>query len=178
MNRGHHVYTNEQSMYMYKRSRPPDPKPYPDAPSNTEYSSQQIVVNPIRGIHGFISRRNSQGDKYVPKGIEYSFANFDEFMEKNFSDAECTLVLDSVLNSPTTMPMFLFPPEMSKTEIKNYLKVFYGMNGILQVFVRNYSGMKYKNELGLIKKAPALKAAWILLDEPVEISQNALNNTG
>ena len=173
MNRGHYVYNNDQNIYMYKRNRPPDPKPFRENPVNSDFSHQQILVNPIRGIHGFISGRNNQGNKIVPKGIEYSFANFDEYMEKNFSNVECSLVLDSVMNNPTHMPMFLFPPELSKTEIKNYLQVFYHMGNIREVFVRNYSGMRYKNELGLIKKAPALKAAWVLLDEPVEISQKA-----
>ncbi|KNH07846.1 protein kinase [Perkinsela sp. CCAP 1560/4] len=173
MTRGHRVYNNEQSMYSYQRSRPPDPKPFPEHPVNKEYSKKQIVVNPIRGIHGYIAQRNDQGKNVVPKGIANSFANFDEYMAMHFSDVECTLVLDSVLNGPTQMPMFLFPPDLSKAEIRNYLEVFYGMNNILQVYVRNFSGMRYKNEIGLIRKADALKAAWVLLDEPVHLDHKS-----
>ena len=88
------------------------------------------------------------------------------------------MVLDSVLNQETKMPMFLFTPEASRPEIRSYLKNLYGITDIKHIFVRNFSGMRYKNEIGIIKKAPALKAVWLLLDEEVQVSENSVKEKG
>eukprot|EP00759_Apiculatamorpha_spiralis_P058308 PhF_6_TR9172/c0_g1_i1/m.14279 len=181
-NRGGHYWNQRPSVYgknqpplhMYQRIRPPDPIPYPDDPVNTNFTKRQIITNPIVGIHGVMARKASYGNNPPPKGIAMSWTNYDDFMYKYFPDVECTLVLDSVLNTPNHLPMFLFPPDVSRPEIKAYLQNLYGINGIRKIYVRNFSGTRYKNELGSIRKKDAQKAVWVMLEQPVHVQHKSV----
>eukprot|EP00760_Papus_ankaliazontas_P035983 PhM_4_TR8127/c0_g1_i1/m.18201 len=163
---------NQPAMWKYQRKAPPTGHPTPDAPVNKIRSRQQIVTNPIPGLHGFVTQRAANGYPErdpVPEGIARSWASYDNFMYKYFPDEECALVLDSVLNNRTKMPMFMVNSEMSKPEIVAYLRNVYGMAGIRDVITRNFAGLRYKNELGVIKKFPAKKAVWVILEEETEV---------
>ena len=168
---------NQPPTWLFQRTRPPDAKPFPELPVNTHRGKRQIIVNPIVGVHGMRRKKIELGypdRKPDPQGIAKSWTSYEHFMFKYFPDVECTLVLDTVLNNPTNTPMFLVPPEMSKPEIRSYMSNVYGIRDIKFVSTRNYSGMRYKNEFGIIKKAPALKATWVVVDQPVQITHKSV----
>jgi large subunit ribosomal protein L23 len=169
----------KRNLWMYAK-RPMDPKPIPPNRRNPYFGPRRIW-NAIPSRAGVISRKVEEWG-YPARdpphtGIRKSREYFPFFLDRYFPDAECRLVLDSVLNNETTTPQFVFPCEMSKQEIVNYLRNIYGIENIVSVQVRNVSGRRWKNELGFIRQAPDTKLATVMLDAPVKIDFKQVKGT-
>jgi large subunit ribosomal protein L23 len=157
-----------------------DPLPYPEPAFNNLYGRQRLW-NAIPSKFGVASKKAHDWGyperDPPPKGLRESPEYFPYFFDKYFPDVECRLVLDSVLNVDTTMPVFEFPPHMSKAEIANYLRNVHGFDNIVNVTTRNISGRTYKNEIGVIKQLPDVKLAHVTLDAPVRIDFKQVKTT-
>lgn len=158
--------------WMYQR-RPMDPKPIKKEAKSPFAAGKRHIWNAIPSAAGVVQRKVHEWGYPVrdppPTGIRQSREHFPHFLEKYFPDVTCTLVLDSVLNNETVTPRFVFPCEVSKEEIRNYLRNVYGLENIVSLSVRNVSGRRWKNELGYIRQSPQMKIATVLLDAPVKI---------
>ena len=157
-----------------------DPKPYPE-PSVNNYYGKQRLWNAIPSKVGLINKKTEEwgypDHAPPPRGLRQSPQYFPFFFEKYFPDVHAVLVIDSVLNSETTKPIFQFPCSMSKREISNYLTQLYGLDNIVQVHVRNHRGKFFKNELGIIKTLPDYKEAVVVLDTPVRVDLKVVKAT-
>lgn len=167
------------SQWQYQR-RTIDPNPFPEKPVNNYYGRTRLW-NAIPSKVGIVNKKAEDFGwphrRPPPTGLRESQEFFPYFFSRYFPDVECKLIVDSVLNNETTDPTFLFPPNMSREEIANYLKNVYGMDNIVHVIVRNMPHRKYKNEVGTIKLTPGLKQATVILDTPVKIDFKAIKGT-
>lgn len=166
-------------LHMYRHSKM-DPKPIQE-PCVNDYFGRTRLWNAIPSKVGVVNKKSEDFGwphrRPPPTGLRLSAEYFPFFFSKYFPDVECRLVVDSVLNNETTQPVFLFPPDMSKAEIANYLKNVYGFENIVSIKTRNLTPRRYKNEVGSIKLSAAYKQATVVLDAPVKIDFKAIKGT-
>lgn len=166
-------------MDRYRRLKM-DPKPIPEKEKNT-YFGKETLWNPIPSAAGVWAKKSAdwgwpQRDP-PPRGLRQSPEYFPHFFQKYFPDVQCRLQIDSVLNNETRTPVFSFPCDMSKQEIRNYLRNIYGIDNIEKVETRNSNGQRYKNELGMIRMTLPFKRATVTLDAPVVIELKTVKET-
>mmetsp|Transcript_2928 Transcript_2928/g.3311 ORF Transcript_2928/g.3311 Transcript_2928/m.3311 type:complete len:243 (-) Transcript_2928:64-792(-) len=167
------------ALHSYRHSKM-DEKPSPE-PCENNYYGRTRLWNAIPSKVGVVNKKSEDFGwphrRPPPTGIRQSPEYFPHFFSKYFPDVECRLVVDSVLNNETTKPVFLFPPDMSKADIGNYLKNVYGFDNIVAIHTRNLTPRRYKNEVGSIKLSAAYKQATVILDAPVKIDFKAIKGT-
>jgi large subunit ribosomal protein L23 len=168
-----------QATWMYQHVKM-DEKPVKKLPKNPYFGARRLW-NAIPGGAGIVfSKTENWGFPYrqpPPTGLRQSQEYFPHFMSKFFPDVTCRLLIDSVLNNETRSVVFQFPPDLSKQEIANYLRSVYGMDNVLHVSTRNYSGRRYKNEMGTIRQMPDVKVATVILSAPVKIEFKQVKGT-
>lgn len=168
-----------QQTFRYQRTAPVR-RPLEKDPVNPQWGRSRLY-NPIPSRIGIVNKKASDWGyperRPPPAGIRKSAEFFPHFFEKYFPAEECRLVIDSVLNTDSTKPVFHFPPHMSKREIHNYLKNIYGLDNIIKVTTRNVKGRFFKNEIGKIKSLPDYKEATVVLDAPVRVDFKQIKGT-
>lgn len=167
------------NMWEYAHTRP-DPRPFPE-PAVNNYYGRSRLWNPIVGKIGVVNKKaedwNWPHARPPPTGLRHSPEYLPHFLARYFPDVEVRLVLDSVLNSETTRPVFHIPQDMSRRELINYLKNVYNIDNVVHVMVRNKRGRRFKNEVGMIKTLPDYKVAVVTLDAPVTIELKQIKGT-
>jgi large subunit ribosomal protein L23 len=164
-------FSRKPATHMYQH-RPMDPKPIREAQTNN-YFGKLRLWNAIPSKVGIAAKKAEQWGyphrKPPPKGLRQSTEFFPHWFPKYFPEVEARLTIDSVLNTETSSPQFVFPSHMSRAEIANYLRNIYNMENIVHVETRNYSGRRYKNEVGDIRQLPDVKKALVHLEAPVMV---------
>uniref|UniRef100_A0A7S1KY29 Uncharacterized protein n=1 Tax=Neobodo designis TaxID=312471 RepID=A0A7S1KY29_NEODS len=156
------------------------PKPIREPETNNLYGKQRLWNAIPSNAVIFGAKHKEYGwphRKPPPTGLRRSWEYFPHWFDKYFPDVPCRLVVDSVLNNETMTPRFRFPPHVSRREITNYLQNVHGFENIDGVETRNYTGLRYKNEIGTIKQLEDYKEAEVRLDSPVIVELKTVKET-
>jgi large subunit ribosomal protein L23 len=185
-NHGQDVWNQQQVQLHFDKAhwlyqpREMDPKPIPEPEENNLYGKKRLW-NPVQSSATVAAQKHEEfGWPYrepAPTGLRRSWEYFPYWFERYFPNVQARLVVDSVLNNETMEPRFRFPATMSKQEISNYLQNVHGFEGIDAVETRNYSGLRYKNEIGTIKQMEDYKEATVRLESPVLIELKQVKET-
>lgn len=166
-------------IWDYKHSKL-DPRPAPETSVNS-YFGRTRLWNPLVSKMAIINKKSEDWGYPLkeppPTGLRRSPEYFPYFMAKYFPNVECNLLFDSILNTETTRPVFMFPSDMSKQEIALYLKNLYNIDNIVSVQTKNIAGRRYKNEVGAIKLTEQKKLAFVTLDTAVKIELKQIKGT-
>ncbi|KAJ9469922.1 hypothetical protein DIPPA_18072 [Diplonema papillatum] len=93
-------------------------------------------------------------------------------LDYNFPDFSITLEIHSVLY-PTTLVVFRTPPQLSESEIKNYLENMYGINTIQEINLQYRRGDRWMDQFGRRWKHPDYMRCYVYLSKPVHIQVKA-----